>query len=196
MEEKKHRNFSAMLRAMDSVYLQKVLHDRRLMYLYEEWPPPEYVGEEGDYELDIILGALHSLSEAVWSHYSDHDDTDTIYFSHPVMMEYYRLCRVYGKHQGVRLRDNPYMQRAADFVRSRLHQDGCFTCSYRLQTKVNHRWASGVVFRMWPEFYDHLALLVQMARVLDFYERELMRLKTELAEFQKPLSQKQAKEAA
>jgi len=192
----KRRSYSDMHRAIDAVYLRKVLHDRNMLYLYEKWPPSEYQGEESEFDMDLIVDALHSLSEAVWSHYSEYEDIYTMYFSHPAMMEYYRLCRVYGKHQSVKLRDNPYMQLAADFVRSLLHQEGCFTCDYRLQTKVNHRWASGIVFRMWPEFNGNLALLVLMAQVFDFYERELTRLKTELSEIQKPVNQKQAKEAA
>ena len=194
--EGKRRSYSDMHRAIDSVYLRKVLHDREMSDLYEKWPPSDHLGEESDFDMDLIADALHNLSEAVWSHYSGYEDIYTMYFSHPAMMEYYRLCRVYGKHQGVRLRDNQYMRRAADFVRSLLHQEGCFTCDYRLQTKVNHRWASGIVFRMWPEFNGNLALLVLMAQVFDFYERELMRLKTELSEIQKPISQKPAKESA
>lgn len=196
MEEQKHRGYSEMLRAMDSVYLRKILNDREMSYLYENWPPSEYLGEESEFDLDLIVNALHNLSEAVWSHYSDYEDIHTMYFSHPAMMEYYRLCRSYGKHRGVKLRDNPYMRRAADFVQNCLHQDGCFTCDYRLQTKVNHRWASGVVFRMWPEFNGDLALLVQMSRVFDFYEREAPRLKKELSEIEKHLSQKKLKVAA
>jgi len=196
MEKQNRRSYSDMHRAIDAVYLRKVLHDRKMLYLYENWPPPEYLDEECEFDMDLIVDALHSLSEAVWSHYSEYEDIYTMYFSHPAMMEYYRLCRVYGKHQGVKLRDNPYMRRAADFVRSLLHQEGCFTCDYRLQTKVNHCWASGIVFRMWPEFNGNLALLVLMAQVFDFYERETLRLKAELTESRKHLSQKQAKEAA
>lgn len=194
--EVERRSYSDMLRAMDSVYLRKVLHDREMSYLYEDWPPSEYLDEESEFDFDLIVDALYSLSEAVWSHCSDYESIYTMYFSHPDMMEYYRLCRVYGKHRGVRLRDNPYMRRAAEYVRSLLYQEGCFTCDYRLQTKINHRWASGIVFRMWPEFNGNLALLVQIARVFDFYERELTQLKTELSEIEKHLSQKELKEAA
>ena len=194
--EGKRRSYSDIHHAIDAVYLRKVLHDREMSDLYEKWPASDYLGEESDFDFDLIVDALHNLSEAVWSHYSDYEAIYTMYFSHPAIMEYYRLCRVYGKHQGLKLRDNPYMLLAADNVRSLLHQDGCFTCSYHLQTKVNHRWASGIVFRMWPEFNGNLALLVLMAQVFDFYERELMRLKTELLKIQKPISQKQDKEAA
>ena len=192
----KRRSYSDMHRAIDAVYLRKVLHDRKMLYLYKDWPAPEYLEVEREFDMDLIVDALYGLSEAVWGHYSDYEGIYTIYFSNPTMMEYYRLCRVYGKHQSVKLRDNPYIQLAADCVRSLLYQEGCFTCDYRLQTKVNHRWASGIVFRMWPEFNGHLALLVLMAQVFDFYERELIRLKTELAEIQKPIAKQLTKEAA
>lgn len=191
------RSYSDMLQALDSVYLHKTLHNRSLLYLYDELPAPENVGEEGDCEMEVIVDALHSLSEAVWSHYSDYEDTNIMYFSHPAIMEYYQLCRVYGKRKGVKLGDNPFMRQAAENVRSCLYQEGCFTCSYYLQTKINHEWASGIVFRMSSEFTGSLALLVKMSQVFDFYERELITLKKEISEIEKPLSQNhQLREAA
>lgn len=72
------------------------------------------------------------------------------------------------------------MRRAANYVREQLDQ-GHYHCSYYLQTKVNHKWAGGIVFRMWPEFVGHFALLVLMAKIFDFYKQELTRLQNELA---------------
>jgi hypothetical protein len=190
------RTYSEMCHALDCVYLYKTLYDHNLQYLYpENGVAPQYVGEDDGYLLDTVYEAIFRLSDAVWPHYSEYHETHTIYFSHPALMEYYHLCRVYGRQRGIPLHDNPYMRSAKEFVRSRLGQD-CFTCSYRLQTKINHQWSAGIVFVMWPEFTGHLALLVLMGQVFDFYKRELQQLKADIVENEGQLPQQQWKEAA
>ena len=49
---------------------------------------------------------------------------------------------------------------------------------------------------MWPEFTGHLALLVLMGQVFDFYKRELQQLKADIVENEGQLPQQQWKEAA
>jgi len=186
------RRLFEMRAALDNVYLHKVLHDRALPV---DFPAPEYVDDDiGDF-MDIIYHTLHSLSDAIWSRVSDQNDTETLYFSHPAIMEYYRLCREYGKLTGESLRENPYMHHAAEFVRSKLQQ-GCYSCDYWLQTKINHKWASGIVFRIWPEFNGLFALTVLMLQIFSFYEKEVEKLKAEIDEIKKSSLQKQVLEAA
>jgi len=188
----KKRRLSEMRGALDNVYLHKVLHDRGMTV---DFPAPEYVDDDIWEYMDIIFHTLHSLSDAIWSRVSEKNDVETLYFSHPAIMEYYRLCREYGKLTGESLRENPYMRHAAEFVRSKLQQ-GCYSCDYRLQTKVNHKWASGIVFRMWPEFNGLFALMVLMSRIFDFYEKEVVKLKAEIETIKKTSLQKQGLEAA
>ncbi len=199
MEDKRIIRTSRDLRlALDAVYLYKVLFSRGLLDLLESKAEeePVIIGDDApDYEFEVIIEALMGLSEAVWSNYSEVEGVETMYFSHPDIMEYYRLCREYGKKAHVKLCANPYMLGAARFVHSQLEQ-GSYVCDYRLQTKVNHKWASGIVFRMWPEFDGQLALLVLMARIFDFYKQELARLKAELADMASGLYGPQRKEAA
>jgi hypothetical protein len=163
--------------ALEAVYMYKTFHDLGLIEFHRN-ELPEHVD---DYDGSLCYEALFFISEAVWSNYSDYEQVETMYFSHPDIMEYYRLCRVYGKKHGIKLKNNPYMQAAADYVRGNLDQPGCYTCSYHLQTKVNHEWAGGIVFRMWPEFSGHLALLVMLRRIFRFYTEKLHELKTSLA---------------
>jgi hypothetical protein len=181
------------------VYLHKVLHSRGLLESLEskaDADAPVFVGDdEPDYEFEVIIEALMSLSDAVWSNYSEYDEVETMYFSHPDIMEFYRLCREHSRLAHVPLRANPYMQKARRFVDSCLDQ-GCPVCDYRLQTKTNHKWASGIVFKMWPEFENHLVLLILMAKIFDYYTRELARLKAELAEMKSGPHGPQEKEAA
>jgi len=171
------RDKSEARRAFVCVYVHKLLHDNGRLENYEPYET-EYVDPEMEFEACVY--GLQYLSEAVWSRYCEDDQVETMYFSHPDMMEYYRLCRVYGKRYGVKLPDNPYMRMAADYVRSCLDQ-GCPVCEYRLHTNIGHKWASGIVFRMWPEFEWHFALLTQIADIFGFYTKMLTNLKKELA---------------
>lgn len=182
------RNVRDASRVFELVYLYKLLYDSDRLEAYAAYAT--YVDEEAD--IDACLHALDALSDAVWGHYSDYSQTETMYFSHWDIMEYYRLCRVYGKRFGVKLRDNPYCNRAEEYVRSLLHQPGCYTCSYHLQTKVNHQWASGIVFRMSPEFYGHFVLVVLLCKILNFYGVELQKLRAELDSCTAALVEKEA----
>lgn len=178
MSEIYDRSLNETQCALETVYLYKFLYD------YGSWETfREEFSEDVDdgYEIFAVEEALFMLSEAVWRNYSEYNGSETMYFSHPDMMEYYRLCHAYGKKHGVKPADNPYMRNAAAYVRKLLHQDGCYTCSYRLQTKVNHEWASGIVFSMWPEFNGQLVLLILMGRIFRFYTAELEKLKAETA---------------
>jgi hypothetical protein len=47
-------------------------------------------------------------------------------------------------------------------------------------TKINHEWASGILFRIWPEFEWHFALLTRIHQVFEFYAEQLDKLKKEL----------------
>lgn len=170
------RDIGDAQRAFMCVYVRKLFHDNGKLEEYE-FRAPDYV--DADMDVEACVHGLWCISDVVWSHYSEDEQVETMYFSHRDVMEYYRLCREYGKRFKVKLRDNLYMRAAADFVRDQLDQ-GCYACDYRLQTKINHEWASGIVFRMWPEFIWHFELLVLMNRIFDFYSKELIKLKKEL----------------
>jgi phenylalanine-4-hydroxylase len=174
------RDVSDARHAFISVYVCKIIHDTgRLKEFMQDGP--EYVDSDTDYAA-VRIG-LYYVTEKVWSsvtHDSDYGEViETLYFSDSTIMEYYRLCREYGKRHGVKLATNPYMLEAKRFVDNCLDQ-GCPVCEYRLQTKINHDWASGVVFRMWPEFEWHFALLTLIHQIFGFYREQLQRLKKEL----------------
>jgi hypothetical protein len=182
--------------SLDAVYLRKALTDRSLLEKHEAGSPAMLGdGSGSDYEFEVIIEGLFGLSEAVWGNYSEEREVETMYFSHPDIVEYYRLCREYGREKRIPLRANPYVLGAARFVDSQLGQHS-YVSSYYLQTKVGHKWASGVVFRMWPEFDGHLALLVLVRKIFEFYTRELARLKAELAVLKTGPESPERKEAA
>ena len=170
------RCINAAKRALICVYVHKMVHDNGRLEEYAQYGP-KYVDCEADFESAIY--GLDYAAEMVWEHASHDEEVRTLYFSSTDMMEYYRLCRVYGKKHGVKLSANPYMLEAKRLVDDCLDQ-GCPVCEYRLQTKINHKWASGIVFRMWPEFEWHFALLTQINRVFGFYTEQLQKLKKAL----------------
>jgi hypothetical protein len=167
-------------RAFVGVYVHKLLHDNGRLDEYRQYAP-EHVDCDADYEAEHL--GLYYVTEKVWGSRSYDPDYDsgieTLYFSDSNIMEYYRLCREYGKRRRVKLSENPYMLEAQRFVDNCLGQ-GCPVCDYRLQTKVNHDWASGIVFKMWPEFEWRFELLTLINHVFGYYKEQLQKLKQEL----------------
>ena len=88
------------------------------------------------------IGSAADFFEIGWN---EAFETNTFYISFDSMMEYYRLCRVYSKARHIWLKNNPFMIEARQFVESTFHLDNFGGYYVRLQTKVNHRWASGLV---------------------------------------------------
>jgi hypothetical protein len=179
-------------RAFVGVYIHKVIYDNGRLDEYAA-EVPEYVDCDAEYEVGYL--GLFYVTERVWYHRTSDPDygseVETFYFSNRDIMEYYRLCREYGKRRRVKLSANPYMLEAKRFVNDCLDQ-GCPVCDYLLQTKINHDWASGIVFRMWPEFEWHFELLTLINNIFMYYKEQLQKLKKEL---EKPCSI-QTKEAA
>lgn len=126
--------------------------------------------------------ALEGIDELcdLFSH-SCTDETGSMYFSSENMMEYYRLCRDYSKLKGIALKDNPYMLRAREDFREQMSEPGCYYCESWLQTKINHKWASGVVFKYDASyFYEFLNLFSRLLYVFEYYDCEVKTLRFEV----------------
>lgn len=106
-------------------------------------------------------------------------EINTWYFSDSNIMEYYRLCRTYGKAHGFKLRDNPYMLEAKRMLDEAMNLD-CCGYSWHLNTKVNHKWASGIVFRSDCYFNMEFGLLHALLGITDWYKRAVYRLRGKL----------------
>lgn len=99
------------------------------------------------------------------------------YFSNEDMVEYYRLCRTYSALHGMKLKDNPYMQEAQRFVETIMDFNGQYGYAWYLCTRVNHKWASGLVFRTDEYFNAEYDLLEALLTIGDWYTRGLKRLR-------------------
>ena len=105
------------------------------------------------------------------------------YFSFADMMEYYRLCRVYGRLRRLALKDNPFMKDARQFVEHAMDLDNYYGYAWTLQTRVNHNWASGIVFRIDEEFFNgELDLLGALLSIADWYKWHLEQLRQAIEE--------------
>lgn len=88
------------------------------------------------------------------------------------------------------LKKNPYMLRAAQEMRENMYEDGCYYCDYWLQTKINHKWASGIVFRYDIGYFsEFLALFSRLLYVFEFYTETVKELRAEVEKLKKPKGQ-------
>lgn len=143
----------------------------------------EVCGCSFDYEEDyeFATNGLYAVSDLVKDYYNQNKEIGSYYFSSHDMMAYYRLCREYGSYKGIPLKDNPYMRRAKETVHGLLLKSDCYYCGYILQTKLNHQWASGIVFYYDSSyFYEYTALLSRMILIFQFYTETLAELRAEL----------------
>ena len=128
---------------------------------------------------DLILTAIHSCCEYVFSSYDEESCDASMYFSDPCMLEYYKLCREYSRRRGMKLKDNPYVRKAASYVNRML--SGPYTCGHIIHTKVNHKCAGGIHFIYSVEFDSEMELLDRMLDIVRFYKDGVNELNAELA---------------
>ena len=134
-----------------------------------------------DESYDLAMEGLSLVGD--FSREYGHEDSEivTMYFSSHAMMDYYRLCREYTNLTGVSLKSNPYMKRAESEVREQMDPADCYYCAYWLQTKVNHDWASGIVFKYDCSYFcEFLALFSRLLYVFQFYTNTVTELRKEV----------------
>lgn len=102
------------------------------------------------------------------------------FFSNPGMMDFYRLCRDWSRQRGIPLRQNSYMERAAQEVEEQMDSINDYYFAYRFSTKVNHKWASGITVYLSPEFNQEFSLLKALAYIFDYYRQMAKELRYEI----------------
>ncbi len=99
-------------------------------------------------------------------------------FSDPAMPEYYRLCRLYEYSHSIIPEKNPYVKKADDWFSSCIRNTaGHFWAGYD-----DEKHPRMIMFEICPEHpfceYEFLVLVYDM---MEFYRREVITLKNELA---------------
>ena len=108
------------------------------------------------------------------------------YFGFKSMSEYYRLCRDYCVQRGVRLKDNPYMREAERFVENAMDfgMGSYGGYSFLLQTKINHKWASGLLVLTDDYcFRSEFELTEAILSIGAWYKDAVARLKNDLQSY-------------
>ena len=124
-------------------------------------------------------GALEMICDYVDMKYDEEREVTSYYFSDESIMEYFKYCRQYAKIKGVKLQDCDYMKKANDKVHEQL-ESGCYYCDFHMETKINHEWASGIVFQFDANFYEFEALLLRILEIISFFRSEVVELKKEM----------------
>lgn len=138
--------------------------------------------DSGFYE--IFWDLLNAIPDFVAYDYSEDYGVTKWYFSFKDMMEYYRLCRDFSRLQGVKLNDNPYMRDAQQFVEFAMKLDEYYGYGWTLHTRINHQWASGIVFRTDEYFYGEFELLEALLSIADWYKYHLDPLRKAIEEIE------------
>ena len=130
----------------------------------------------------IFYETLGITADAVWSDYLEDYNINTWYFSNRSMVEYYRLCRVYGSAHHKKLKDNPYILEAQRFVESTMDFNGSGGYGWWLNTKINHEWASGLIFHTDESFYGEFELVEALLEIQSWYSKAVYRLRGKMME--------------
>ena len=168
----------------DITYLLPSIRIARIMYDYgklDEMVDMGYDSADEDYYM-MWYELLSLAADGIWQDYDENYDVNKWYFSNRSMVEYYRLCRVYGSAHRLKLRDNPYIKEAEQFVEARMDLDDSCGYGWYLNTGVKHEWASGIVFRSDCYFNSELDLLEALLSIQEWYPRAVIRLRGKLME--------------
>ena len=131
--------------------------------------------------IETYYDAIGSAADLFELHYSEKTEEHCLYVSFQSMVEYYRLCRQYSRVHRIRLRENPYMKDAEDYVHCAMDLDGNGGYYVHLQTKINHKWASGLVIYIDEgNFNSEFELAEAVFEIGDYYERAVVRLRQTL----------------
>lgn len=135
---------------------------------------PDELYESDPYE--TFFNCIGLTAGFVCENYVEDYDYNRWYFSDPCMLEYYRLCRNYGSLHRQKLKDNPYMKEAENFVDMALTFSSG-GCGYWLLTKVNHACASGIVFCTDENYFGgELELIDGLLNIMAWYRDGCVRL--------------------
>jgi len=137
--------------------------------------------ELSDDYYETFFDAIGLAADFADCNFIEYYEVEKWFFSNKSMLEYYKLCRQYGSAHGMKLKDNPYMKRADSFVNSAMNLGGTGYDWY-LQTKVNHEWASGIVFFIDGYFNCHLELIDALLEIRQWYTDTVIHLRGKLLE--------------
>lgn len=142
-------------------------------------------GNKGPHDsyYECYFDAIGAAADIFEVHHCERYGEHNLYVSFESMMEYYRLCRIYSKLHHIRLPDNPYIKEAERYVECTMDFGEYGGYHVHLQTKVNHKWASGLVISTDDNcFNEEFELAEAIFDVGAWYEFSVHRLRKKLLE--------------
>lgn len=147
----------------------------RLFYIYgrlDDLLNSGFEAADSDF-YEMFWELLYRIPDFCSYDYDEYSGLTKWYFSFKDMMEYYRLCRAFSRLRRVKLKDNPYMRDAQQFVEYVMNFDSYYGYGWTLHTRINHQWASGIVFRIDEGFDGEFDLLEALLSIADWYKCHL-----------------------
>jgi hypothetical protein len=132
--------------------------------------------------------ALELVSDFFNAEYDETREVERLYLGFESMSEFYRLCRTYSVRHGIPLKENPYMIEAERSVAHAMSLcDNYGGYAFVLQTKINHKWASGLLILLDENYFNsELKLVEAIFSIAKWYHDALERLKNDLQCSQTP----------
>ena len=130
--------------------------------------------------------AIGIASDFLCCDYIEDYEEQKYYFGFESMSEYYRLCRDYCVQRGISLKNNPYMSEAERFVENAMDfGTGAYGgYAFLLQTKINHKWASGLLVHTDACcFSSEFELTEAILSIGAWYKDAVARLKNDLQSY-------------
>lgn len=139
--------------------------------------------EPTDEHYTCFFSTMYAAVDFVYEDYNEYYNVSKYYYSWNCMMQYYRLCRDYCVKFGVSLKDNPFMREAEHFVERAMlfnHNGGGY--GFILQTRINHKWASGLYVTTDEYFNSEFELVEALLMIGAWFDKGVERLKAALKE--------------
>ena len=151
----------------------------RLFYIYGKWDAFLKIGfMKASYDYyDVFWEMIEAATDFTALDFSADMCITKWYFSFEAMVEYYRLCRVYSELNGLKLRDNPFMQSAQYYVEFAMDLNEHIGYAWHLNTRINHKRASGIVLYTDENFCAEYELLEALLSIGSWFQHHLKRLR-------------------
>lgn len=102
--------------------------------------------------------------------------TTYIYFSDPVMVEFYRLCKEYGERHRLTKEENPYYKNSISIVSECLDIPS-YSYNFGIITGTAKKRSSGILVAYDDEFYSGEFLLEGLLDAFSYYKEKAAELK-------------------
>jgi hypothetical protein len=132
-----------------------------------------------DMYLDLYMTLMDNAAEFVRNGYSEYWECEKWFLSSRNMDECYRLRKAICRLKGIRRRDDPFAVEARQYIWNSVDFDASDVGLY-LETKTRRQYDAHIIVRTGIYFCAPLKMAVWLAKVFDWFDRQVVRLRAEL----------------